>query len=195
MKKVAKCGVLLLALLVVAGCAGIRYSQVAPEAKDFHPTRMGVLPVDVGINEEARGVVDQIVAGVLVETKWFTGVVGGAEVAAQMQANPEFSQLVLEYFAKLKEVCYSDPHLSERIGELANVDAFLITNVDYWNYTTEKDDKVAKVGLGMKLIDARTGKIIWKGAHYIADDYLLLKPDLRDVAKNVAKKMIAEMPH
>lgn len=195
MRKLGMLGVVLLALLVSAGCAGIRYSQVSSEAGDFHPARVGVLPVDVGTYEEARGAVDQIIAGALVETKWFTDVVGADDINAQMQANQDFRQAVLEYLAKLKGVNYSDPLLSAHIGELAKIDAFLVTNTDYWNYTIENDDKVAKVGLGMKLIDARTGKIIWKAGHHIAEDYLLLKPDLRDVARNVAKKMIAEMPH
>jgi hypothetical protein len=195
MKKVAMRGVLLLALLVAAGCAGLRYSQVSPEAKDFHAARVGVMPVDVGVCEEARGAVDQIIAGVLVETKWFTDVVAGADVTAQMEANPEFRQIVLDYFVKLKGVNYSDPQLSARIGELLKVDAFLVTNVDYWNYTVENEDKLGKVGLAMKLIDARTGTVLWKAGHHIADKYLVLKPDLRDVAKDVAKKMVAEMPH
>lgn len=195
MRKLGILGVVVLALLVSAGCAGIRYSQVSPEAGEFHPARVGVLPVDVGAYEEARGAVDQIIAGVLVETKWFADVVGADDITAQMQANQDLRQTVQEYLAKLKGVNYSDPLLSARIGELAKVDAFLVTTTEYWNYTVENDDKVAKVGLGMKCIDARTGKIIWKAGHHIAEDYLLLKPDLRDVARDVARKMIAEMPH
>ena len=34
--------------LMLVGCGGLRYAQVAPEAKDFHPQKIGVLPVDVG---------------------------------------------------------------------------------------------------------------------------------------------------
>jgi len=32
--------------MILFGCGGIRYSQVAPNAKDFHPKKIGVLPVE-----------------------------------------------------------------------------------------------------------------------------------------------------
>ena len=186
---------LVLLLLILSGCGGLRYSQVTPEAKDFHPKRIGVMPVDVGTYEEARGVIDQIIAGVLADKKWFTDVVAADTINGQLQSNEELRQIVLDYLAKLKAVNYSDPQLSEKIGELSQIDAFLVVNVDYWNYTVESGDKVAKVGLGMKMIDAASGKIMWKAGHHIAEDYMLIKPDLRDVAKALVKKMIAEMPH
>jgi hypothetical protein len=54
---------------------------------------------------------------------------------------------------------------------------------------------VAKVGLGIKMVDAGTGKILWKAGHHITEKYLLIKPKLNDVAKDLVKKMLAEMPH
>ena len=187
--------VLVVLLLVLSGCGGLRYSQVDPEAKDFHPKRIGVMPVDVGTYEEARGVIDQIIAGVLADKKWFTDVVAADTINGQLQSNEELRQVVTEYLAKLKTVNYSDQQLSEKIGELSQIDAFLVVNVDYWNYTVENNKKVAKVGLGIKMIDAATGKIMWKAGHHIAEDYMLIKPDLRSVAKDLVKKMFAEMPH
>ncbi len=41
-----------------------------------------------------------------------------------------------------------------------------MVNVDYWNYTKENDDKVAKVDMGIKMIDAASGKILWKAGHH-----------------------------
>lgn len=186
-----------MALLVFTffGCSGIRYSQVAPEASDFHPKRIGVLPVDVGTYEDARGVVDQVIAGVLVEKQWFEDVVAADIINKQLQANGGFRTAYLDYIAKLKTVNFSDPELSKIIGEITKVDAFLLVNVDYWLYTRENDNKVAKVGFGMKMIDASSGKILWKAGHHEAEDYILIKPKLPDVAKDVASKMIKEMPH
>jgi hypothetical protein len=185
------------ALLVFTffGCGGIRYSQVAPEANDFHPKRIGVLPVDVGTYEDARGVIDQVIAGVLVEKKWFEDVVAADIINNQLQANGDLRKGYLDYIAKLKTVNFSDPELSKIIGEITKVDAFLLVNVDYWIYTRENDKKVAKVGFGMKMIDASSGKILWKAGHHEAEDYMLIKPKLPDVAKDVASKMIKEMPH
>lgn len=185
---------LVFSLLVLSGCGGLRYSQVAPEAKNFHPKRMGIMPVDVGTYEEARGVVDQIIAGVLVNKKWFTDVVAADTISNQLQANEELRQIVLEYLAKLTAVNYSDPELSKRIGELSQIDAFLVVNVDYWNYTEENKDKIAKVGMGMKMIDAGSGKILWKAGHHVAEKYMLIRPNLPDVAEDLVKTMVDEMP-
>ncbi len=185
----------MLLLFALVGCGGIRYSHVAPEAKDFHPKRIGVLPANVGTYEEARGVADQIIAGVLVDTKWFTSVVAAAEMNSRIKLNEANQKVFDDYISKLKAVSFSDPDLSRKLGEMTKVDAFLLVDVDYWNYTKEKGDNVAKVAMGIKMIDATSGKIMWNARHQEVDDYVLLKPALPDVAKSLVKKMIKEMPH
>ncbi|MDO9529906.1 MAG: hypothetical protein Q7J27_12235 [Syntrophales bacterium] len=185
----------ILIVIVLFGCGGIRYSQVAPNAKDFHPKKIGVIPVDVGTFEEARGVIDQIIAGVLVKKKWFSDVVAPDMINNRMQSDDELRKTVVDYLAKLKTVNFSDSDLSMKIGEAYDIDAFLIVNVDYWNYTVEGEDKVAKVGLGLKLVQAETGNIIWKAGHHVAKDYWFIKPDLPDVADALVKEMLDHMPH
>lgn len=194
-KRTCIISLMMLLIFTFFGCGGLRYSQVSPEAKDFHPKRVGVLPVDVGAYEEARGVIDQVIAGVLVEKQWFEDVVAADIINYQIQANGELRKIYLDYIAKFKAVNFSDPELSKKIGEITKVDAFLIVNVDYWIYTRESDKKVAKVGFGMKMIDAPSGKILWKAGHHEAEDYMLIKPKLSDVAKDVVSTMIKEMPH
>jgi hypothetical protein len=193
--KVRAVSVAVLLALMLFGCGGLRYSQVAPEAKDFHPKTIGVLPVDVGTYEEARGVIDQIAAGVLVDKRWFTDVVAADTISNQIKSNDELQKVVFDYLSKIKTVNFSDPELSRKIGELSKIEAFLVINVDYWNYTKENDKKVAKVGIGIKMINAGTGTILWKAGHHEAEDYMLIRPKLPDVAKDLIKKMISEMPH
>ena len=185
----------ILLILSLAGCGGLRYSEVDPEAGNFHPERIGILPVDVGPYEEARGTVDQIIAGVVSEKKWFTDIVSGNDIQRQLQENEELRKVTADYTAKLKAVNFSDPDLSRRIGEICRVDAFLVVSLDYWNYTTEATDKVGKIGLSMKLISAAEGRVLWKAGHSRAQKYLLIKPQLPDVARALAREMIAEMPH
>jgi hypothetical protein len=194
MKIAARHGMVVLALFLLSACGGLRYSQIAPEAKDFHPGRVAILPADVGTYEEARGVVEQIFAGVLVDKKWFTDVVDAATIGNQLQSNEEYRRAVLDYLVKLKTINASDSDLSKKIGEKSQVDAFFVINVDFWNYTRENDKKLGKVGLGIKMIEASTGRIMWKAGHHEAESYMLIKPDLADVARALVKTMVGEMP-
>jgi hypothetical protein len=181
--------------LMLFGCSGIRYSEVAPEAKDFHPRQIGVLPVDVGTYEDARGVIDKIAADVLIDKKWFTRVVAAETINKQMSSEEDIRKIVPDYLVKLKTVSYSDPEMSKKIGELLKVDALLVVDIIYWNYTkTKEDDDMAKVEAEIKMINANTGQIIWKAHHYVAEEYTYFKPQLRNVAKNLINKMIKEMP-
>jgi len=88
----------MLLLLALAGCGGIRYSEVSPEAKEFHPKRIGVFPVDVGTYEEARGVIDQIIAGVLIDTKWFTDVVSADAINSRCNRARSFGRYTWTIF-------------------------------------------------------------------------------------------------
>ncbi len=194
-KLFAKCTLILLMISLTA-CGGLRFSQVMPEAKDFHPQIVAVFPVEIaGNNEEARGSVEQIVAGVLAEKKWFPDIIDTESLNRQLLANDELRKTMIDYLSKLRTVNFSDPGLSKKMGELGKFDAFLLVTVDTWNYTVEKGDKVGKVSLGMKLYEASTGKIMWKAGHQIADSYILIKPELPKIARNVVKEMVDYMPH
>jgi len=188
--------VLILLVFLMAACGGtLRYSQAEPEAKNFHPAKIVVLPVDVGIYPEAGGVIDPIVTTVLADRGWFSHVVPIDGIKKALASSEELRKALTEYTQKLQTVSFSDPDLSRKIGGGFAVDAFLIVHVDYWNYAVENDNKVAKAGLAMKLVEAATGKILWKAAHDEAREYTFFKPAIPDVAKSVAKDMICGMPH
>ena len=194
-KLFVKCSLFFL-IMSLAACGGLRFSQVTPEAKDFHPKTVAIFPVEiVGSNEEARGSVEQIVAGVLAEKKWFSDIIDAESLNRQLLANEELRKTMTDYLSKLRTVNFSDPDLSKKIGGMLNAEAFLLVSVDTWNYTVEKGDKVGKVSLGMKLYEASTGKIMWKAGHQIADSYILIKPDLPKIARNVVNEMVNYMPH
>ena len=179
-------------------CSELRFSQLTPEAKDFHPQKVAVFPVEMLNYEEtkgARGVVEQIVAGSLVEKKWFANVMDTESLNSKLLANEELNKAMAEYLSKLQTVNFSDPDLSKKIGELAKVDAFLLVSVDAWDYTVEKDEKVAKVSMTMKLYESSTGKLMWKVGHDITESYMFFKPDLPKVARDVTREMIVCMPH
>ncbi len=194
-KTFVKVSFLVVMAAMLLACGGLRYSQVAPDAKDFKPKTIGVLPVNVGAYEEARSVADQIISGVLVKKGWFSNVLSPVKTKSQMDHNNKLRDMVVDYLTKLETVNFSDPERSKEIGESYGMEAFLVVNVDFWNYTVEGGDKVAKVGFSMDLVEAQTGKILWKAGHHEVEDYWLMKPDLSKLAQKVAGMMIDAMPH
>ncbi len=190
--------VLLIFVLTTIACSGLRFSQLASEAGDFHPKRVIIFPLEMVMPEgtkEVRAEVEKNIEGALIEKKWFTFVAGTESFNSQLLANEELNKAMTEYLAKLQTVNFSDPNLSRKIGELLNVDAFLMVSVDSWDYIVVKDDKKAFVGMTMKLYEASTGKLMWKAGYDIKEDYMLIKPDLIKVARDVTRKLIAYMPH
>jgi hypothetical protein len=195
MAKTRGSAILTALLLGLLGCGGLRYSQVSPEAKDFHPQRIAVLPAETTAFPEAKGHVDRIFAEVLNERKWFTDIVGGEMIGRRLETDAELRQAVTGYLAKLGNVNFSDSELSGRIGALTGTEAFLLVRVDYWNYTTEDDKKVGKIGISITMIEAKTGKAVWRAVHNRASDYMFIKPELPDVARALIREMITHMPH
>ncbi len=195
MTKTWEATVLAVLLLSIPSCGGLRYSQVSPEAKDFHPRRIAVLPADATTFPEAKEAVDRLFAGLLNERGWFSSVIGGETFGRRLETDAELRQATSEYLAKLDKVSFSDPALSSRIGVLIDVEALLLVRVDYWNYTTEKDTKIGKISLYIMMIEAKTGKTVWTASHHRISDYLIIKPDLSVVARDLIREMIGQMPH
>ena len=187
--------ILVAAILSVIACGGLRFSQLDPSAKDYHPKRIAVFSADVGTNEEARTHVEEIVPHVLMNKKWFSDITDSVSLTRQVEANDELRKAMTDYLSKLQTLNFSDAALSKKIGDLTKTDAFLLIAVDYWNYTVEKDKNLAKVSIGLKLIDAQSGKIMWKAGHDLKESYIFLKPDLSKVARDVVNDMVNEMPH
>ena len=184
-----------LLVLGIPGCGGLRYSEVSPDAWNFHPRRIAVLPSDTKAFTEAKGDVDRLFAEVLNEKKWFDTVTGGEALSRRMESDEMLRQVITDYMAKRSRLTFSDPVLSAKLGELVDAEAFLLVRVDYWNYTTEKNKKIAKVSLSIEMIEAHTGKILWIAAHQRISDYMIIKPDLPDVARTLIREMIGQMPH
>ncbi|MDR2861834.1 MAG: hypothetical protein LBV07_04740 [Syntrophobacterales bacterium] len=176
-------------IIFAAGCTTLRYNMVFPEAKNFHPARIGVFAVDVGSYADAQGKVDEAIIAALSKEKKITRVVSlGSLSGKELEKNIEF------YREKLAKLNYSDPKLSREIADLAQVDALIAVTLDHWDYLKEGDSKIAKVGLGIKMVDPRTGQLVWEARHFVTEKYLFVKPDLSGVAKKLMKKMAAYMP-
>jgi len=180
----------------LSACGGLRFSRVAPGIDEFHPEKICVLPVNAGVyKEEAGDIADDLIIDIVNRKRWFSTVVSPEAVAKLMENDGRLRDTVTGYLAKLKTVHYSDPDMSRYIGTALNVDALLVVDVDFWNYTTQGSDKLAKAGFSMDLVAAQTGEVMWKANHSDTKDYKWFKPDLTTFARGVAKEMISYMPH
>lgn len=175
------------------GCDALRQARVAPDGQEFPRGRIGLFPADVGRYEEARETVEKSLAELMKDRKTFTEVLNPPVLINDLKT-AEKQQLVNEYIRKLKILNFSDPEMSKSIGEALGIDAFLLSKVEYWGYSTEKDKDVAKIGLGLIMIEAKTGAILWRAVQYQSRDFLLIRPALADVARDLLKKMINQMP-
>lgn len=197
MKKRVLNYILVIIIFTVVACSGLNFSQLAPEAIDFHPQRVALFPIEVWNHKDidSRAIVEQIVAGSLVAKRLFTDVTDVESLQRQLLANDELRKTKDDYFSKLRLLGFSDPELSGKIGEFIQVDAFLLLFVDEWKYYEIDDKKIAQVGLSMEMYDVVTGKLMWKAHHSITNDYMLIKPELPDLARAVVNKMAIYMPH
>ena len=195
-RKISSLGMLIvLTIVLLSGCGGnLRYSQSAPEAKDFHPARIGVLHVNTEAYPAASGISDTVITDALVRKGWFQAVVQPDVMKGRLEKNQDSKKIVNDYIQKLKMVNFSDPDLSRKIGEIYTIQAFMIARVTLWNYSEEGGKNWAKVGLAMKLVDAGTGTVMWRANHNRITDYWLIKPKLSDMAGSLAREMLGHMP-
>ncbi|MEN6465316.1 MAG: hypothetical protein ABFD62_09050 [Syntrophaceae bacterium] len=185
----------LLLLLMLTGCTALNYSQTF--IPDYKAKTIAVFPVDSGVHKDSAAVMDKIVADELADKGWYSKVFTAKDLKACIDAGAGTKKDYSDYMAKLTMVNYSDRELSSRIGAACGADAFLLATVDQWTYIVEgpDKDKFARVGLSFRMIDAATGKDVWRAAHTETEKYLLLKPELSGVARKLAGKMLSRMPH
>jgi TolB-like protein len=58
----------------------------------------------------------------------------------------------------------------------------------------KEGDNVGRVGLSLRLVDATTGTTVWKARHERSESYMFSRPNLKDIAKELAAEMIKSMP-
>lgn len=183
-----------LLLFVICGCAGVNFSQVNPEAKDFHPKSIAVMPATVGEYESSRDIIDQTISKSLLKTGYFENVVDSTSVKTQIGASTELANDVSSFIQKLNTIGVSDAEAVSRIKASVNTEALFFTYVTTWGYGRSEGNKVARVGLGVKLVNASNGQLVWKASHEVTEDYTIMKPNLNDMAMDVMKVLLKEMP-
>ncbi|MBI5642837.1 MAG: hypothetical protein HY954_05115 [Deltaproteobacteria bacterium] len=193
MKKILL-ALLFISMTLVTGCGGINFNEVSPDAKGFSPQTIAVLPATVGEYEASRNIVDGVVSKRLAETGLFENVVDSSAIKTQLADSTDLASSMEGYIQRLNTLGISDAAVAARLKDAVHADAFFLTYVTAWGYGRQEGNKIARVGLGIKLVNSSTGAVVWKANHELTEDYMMLKPDLAKLSEKLLSKMLKEIP-
>ncbi len=181
-------------LLLLGGCSGLQEAWEGPGAKGFAPQAIAVLPPMASQYDSAREDIQEVLAVALRRHGHIERVMLPESVTDIFQSSkPAFDSLVF-YFSRLEMTGQSDKDSAMALGKALSVDSFLVVRVNSWEYVRKEGDNVGRVGLSLRLVDATTGTTVWKARHERSSSYMFFKPNLKDIAKELALEMISYMP-
>ncbi len=186
-------GVTLLAF-TLSGCGGLQEMWEGPGGKVFQPQSIAVLPPMASEYDSAREDIQELLAASISKTGQIERVVQAEQVIDIFQGSKEAFDSLVFYFSRLAMTGQSDKDSAIKLGKALNVESFLIVRINAWEYARKDGDNVGRVGLTLRLIDATTGTTIWKARHERSSSYIFFRPNLKDIAKELADEMIKYMP-
>ena len=160
----------------------------------FRPQAIAVLPPMASQYDNAREDIQEVLSAALNKTANIERVVSPENVTDIFQASKEAFDALVFYFSRLEMTGQSDKDSAMKLGKALNVDSFLVVRVNSWEYMRKEGDNVGRVGLSLRLVDATTGTTVWKARHERSSSYMFYRPNLKDVAKELAAEMIKAMP-
>ena len=187
-------GAMFTAIMLLGGCSGLQEAWEGPGAKGFAPQAIAVLPPMTSQYDSAREDIQEVLAVALRRRGHIERVMLPESVTDIFQSSkPAFDSLVF-YFSRLEMTGQSDKESAMALGKALSVDSFLVVRVNSWEYIRKEGDNVGRVGLSLRLVDATTGTTVWKARHERSSSYMFFKPNLKDIAKELALEMISHMP-
>jgi hypothetical protein len=180
--------------LLIAGCGGLQEVWEGPGAKMFRPQAIAVLPPMASQYDNAREDIQEVLSASLTKGGHIERVMSPENVTDIFQASKEAFDALVFYFSRLEMTGQSDKDSAVKLGKALNVDSFLVVRVNSWEYMRKEGDNVGRVGLSLRLVDATTGTTVWKARHEKSSSYMFYRPNLKDIAKELAAEMIQAMP-
>lgn len=187
-------GTILTAILLLAGCGGLQEVWEGPGARVFRPQAIAVLPPMASQYDSAREDIQEVLAIALRRMGHIERVMPPESVTDIFQGSKEAFDSLVFYFSRLEMTGQSDKESAITLGKALNVDSFLVVRVNSWEYIRKEGDNVGRVGLSLRLIDATTGTTVWKARHERSSSYMFFRPNLKDIAKELALEMTSYMP-
>jgi hypothetical protein len=187
-------GAVLTTALLLAACGGLQEVWEGPGAKIFHPQAIAVLPPMASQYDSAREDIQEVLAIALRRMGHIERVMPPESVTDIFQGSKEAFDSLVFYFSRLEMTGQSDKESAITLGKALSVDSFLVVRVNSWEYIRKEGDNVGRVGLSLRLIDATTGTTVWKARHERSSSYMFFRPNLKDIAKELALEMTSYMP-
>jgi PBP1b-binding outer membrane lipoprotein LpoB len=187
-------GAVFIAALLLAGCGGLQEVWEGPGARVFRPQAIAVLPPMASQYDSAREDIQEVLAIALRRMGHIERVMPPESVTDIFQGSKEAFDSLVFYFSRLEMTGQSDKESAITLGKALNVDSFLVVRVNSWEYIRKEGDNVGRVGLSLRLIDATTGTTVWKARHERSSSYMFFRPNLKDIAKELALEMTSYMP-
>lgn len=191
---VGRAALLCLIPLLVASCGGLQEVWEGPGAKMFRPQAIAVLPPMASQYDNAREDIQEVLSSSLNKAAHIERVVSPENVTDIFQGSKEAFDALVFYFSRLEMTGQSERDSAVKLGKALNVDSFLVVRVNSWEYMRKEGDNVGRVGLSLRLVDATTGTTVWKARHEKSSSYMFYRPNLKDIAKELAAEMIQAMP-
>ncbi len=185
---------LVMVMLTLAGCGGLQDMWEGPAAQSFKPRSIAILPPDVGIYDGAREEIQEILVAVLSKDGRYDKVLPHEQVIDTFQTNREAFDALVALNAKLQTTGQPDKEAAQKLGKTLGAEALLVVKVNAWEYVRKEGDNLAKIGLGLRLIDTTNGGLVWRARHERASSYMFFKPPLKDVARELADEMAKYLP-
>ncbi len=142
--------------LLFHGCSSslVAYSNLKQENEILKIKRIGVLPF---VNESGKRGAGEIVANIFISVIFKSGIF-------DVEERGNIERFLLN--EKVKNVNAMDIEQIKRLGERLNIDAVFVGTVEEFSGSDKGDRSTTPVvGIRVRLIDIKTGKIVWMVRH------------------------------
>ena len=174
---------------MLCGCSIFNGSSSVQEHSEIVNKKIAIFPVSVGINTAATGEIEEVLSDILIKEKRFK-IIPTTMVTEKLKSDKKIREEYDNYYSMLTVLFFSDDKLSKKIGETLEADYFLFPIVEFWSNVIEEKKEYAKVSLKLILVEAASGKIMWRETKNDKERIIFGGTDLRDVARGLAKDIL-----
>lgn len=155
------------AAVILAGCAGLQFSEVSQRFSEFHPTSVAILPFTNTMGmENANEATNNSMLSAINKAKLFDHVVDPGQVKQAMGTSDELVTAVTNLHSKWAATGLPDKNLSAMICKTLNCDSIMFGEITQWGKQTSGLQTFCRAGVAIRWVD-KSGEVLWKAAHSV----------------------------